>query len=252
MPHPPIQVFLTTIATQPVLRQRQDYILRILQTKKITYTSYDLASDEDAKRLWKRKAPLDKQQLPGILVGGKYPGTFDEFEEAVEYDEVDTFLRLNETWNVDDDDRPAPAVKPVGVPGAVPLAQMTPEHHKPKFFPAATPSVPVNKRQGEYDVSTELEGFGLQGVRVTDDDLIKLVEDLGLGGDEAAEMVKSLGGGVGDKPAEGEAKKTTSGKEEATNASEGGAKADSSKDTKLETSKPSEKISEKASEQSDK
>jgi len=47
-----------------------------LQVKKIPYTAYDLASDEEAKRLWKRKAPTDKQQIPGILVGGKYPGTF--------------------------------------------------------------------------------------------------------------------------------------------------------------------------------
>lgn len=72
-----------------------EYILRILQTKKIPYTSYDLASDDDAKRLWRRKAPpgafdlillcycaytasrtdsADKQQLPGILVGGKFSG----------------------------------------------------------------------------------------------------------------------------------------------------------------------------------
>ncbi|KIJ68604.1 hypothetical protein HYDPIDRAFT_37055 [Hydnomerulius pinastri MD-312] len=197
---PPIQVFLTTIASQPVLRKRQEYILRILQTKKITFTSYDLASDEDAKRLWKRKAPLDKQQLPGILVGGRYPGDFDAFEEAVEYGELDSFLRLNESWNADiDEDRPAPAVKPVGVPGAVPLAQMTPEHHKPKFFPQDpdTPLKPVNKRDGDFDISTELSGFGLQGVRVTDDDLRKLVEDLGLDGDEAADMVKSLGGDAG-------------------------------------------------------
>jgi hypothetical protein len=64
-----------------------------LQVKNIPYTIYDLASDEDAKRLWRRKAPTgerefipefkwfgssgghsDKQQLPGILVGGKFPG----------------------------------------------------------------------------------------------------------------------------------------------------------------------------------
>jgi len=57
MPSPPIQVFLTTIASQPALRHRQEYILRILQVKKITYTSYDMASDDDAKRLWRRKAP---------------------------------------------------------------------------------------------------------------------------------------------------------------------------------------------------
>jgi hypothetical protein len=79
MVSPPIQVFLTTIASQPALRQRQgvfinelpttstlitssvEYILRILQAKKIGFNSYDLASDEEAKRLWRRKAPLGEQ-----------------------------------------------------------------------------------------------------------------------------------------------------------------------------------------------
>jgi len=72
---------------------------------------------------------------------------------------------------------------------------MTPEHHKPKFFPqdSETPLKPVNKRN-DFDISTELEGFGLQGVRVTDDDLSQLIKDLGLDGDEAADMVRSLGG----------------------------------------------------------
>jgi hypothetical protein len=36
----------------------EEYLLRTLQVKKIPFTSYDLASDESAKRLWKRKAPL--------------------------------------------------------------------------------------------------------------------------------------------------------------------------------------------------
>ncbi|KAG1757729.1 SH3-binding, glutamic acid-rich protein-domain-containing protein [Suillus lakei] len=204
MPSPPIQVFLTTIASQVVVRKRQEYILRILQTKKIPYTSYDLASDDDAKRLWRRKAPPDKQQLPGILVGGRFIGDFDAFEDAVETEELATFLRLNESWNIAvDEDRPAPEVKPVGVPGAVPIAQMTPEHHKPRFFPRNpdTPLKPVNKREGDFDVSTELEGYGLQGVRVTDDDLRLLVEELGLEGDDAEDMVKSLGGGGNEKVA---------------------------------------------------
>ena len=176
----------------------------------------------------------DKQQLPGILVGDRYPGvralpfyactstndvrrtlTLCRYctrlpcrrptqrqpcsEEAVEYDELDVFLRLKESWSVDvDEDRPAPVAKPVGVPGAVPVSQMTPEHHKPKIFPQdpGTPLKPVNKRN-DFDISTELEGFGLQGVRVTDDDLQQLVKDLGLEGDEAADMVRSLGGEAG-------------------------------------------------------
>jgi len=124
-------------------------------------------------------------------------------EEAVETEGLATFLRLNESWDIAiDEDRPAPEVKPVGVPGAVPIAQMTPEHHKPRFFPRDpdTPLKPVNKLEGNFDVSTELEGYGLQGVRVTDDDLRLLVEELGLEGDDAEDMVKSLGGDGRDAP----------------------------------------------------
>ncbi|KAF7985316.1 hypothetical protein HWV62_6499 [Athelia sp. TMB] len=225
MPSPPIQVFLTTIASQPALRQRQalartsrgpdligsssEYILRILHVKKIPFTSYDLASDEAAKKLWKRKAP------PGafyhIIVARSFhahifqasssyldclSATHFQGEEAVEYDELPQFLRLNETWE-DDEDRPTLPQVAVGVPGAASPAQMTPEHHKPKIFPASASdsplrNKPVNRRTDDFDVSTELEGFGLQGVRVTEDDLAALVQELGLGGDEADDLVKGL------------------------------------------------------------
>jgi hypothetical protein len=42
-----------------------EYLLRILQAKKIPFTSYDLASDEDAKKLWRRKAPLGEEIIIG-------------------------------------------------------------------------------------------------------------------------------------------------------------------------------------------
>ncbi|KAI0076235.1 hypothetical protein K474DRAFT_1663212 [Panus rudis PR-1116 ss-1] len=43
--------------TTMLITSRAEYILRVLQVKKIPFTSYDLASDEDAKKLWRRKAP---------------------------------------------------------------------------------------------------------------------------------------------------------------------------------------------------
>lgn len=106
-------------------------------------------------------------------------------------------MQLDDKWDTTvDEERPAPEIRPIGVPGAVPIAQMTPEHHKPRIFPRDpdTPLKPVNKLEGDFDVSTELEGFGLQGVRVTDEDLRLLVEELGLEGDDAEDMVRSLGG----------------------------------------------------------
>jgi hypothetical protein len=170
-----------------------------LQVKKIPYTAYDLASDEEAKRLWKRKAPTDKPEIPGILVGGKYPGTFEDFEDAVEHDELDIFLRLKDKWDPHiDEDRPAPAVKPVGVPGASLPLQMTPDRLKSKIMaqPPASPMkgkvFPVNKRVGEVDVGDELSGYGLQGVKVTEDELRDLIAELGLDGDEAGDLVQGL------------------------------------------------------------
>ncbi|KAJ7293434.1 hypothetical protein C8J57DRAFT_1269043 [Mycena rebaudengoi] len=205
MPSPPIEVFLTTIASQPALRQRQEYILRILQVKKIPFKKYDLASDESAKKLWRRKAPLDKQQLPGILVGGKFPGPFSEFEDAVECNDLDTFLRLKESYDADIDQDHAPLPEqPIGVPGAMLPLQMTPEHLRSKIMaqsssPLKGKGTPENKRTDAFDVSTEMSGFGLQGVMVTEDELRDLVAELGLDGDEAGDLVKGLSTASPDK-----------------------------------------------------
>ncbi|KAI5121269.1 hypothetical protein M0805_002314 [Coniferiporia weirii] len=195
MPSPPIQVFLTTIASQPALRQRQEYILRIMQVKKIEFTSYDMASNEDARRLWKRKAPLSKQQLPGILVGGSFPGTYDDFEEAVEYGELDTFLRLKESWTSDPDEVPMLSAKPIGVPGASSPSQMT--NHKPSFAsPAPSPLKDKSKKGGELDAGAVLDDVSLQGVSVTDADLEELLSELGLEGDDVGELVKGLSNAI--------------------------------------------------------
>ncbi|KAF9056519.1 hypothetical protein BJ165DRAFT_1399161 [Panaeolus papilionaceus] len=216
MPSPPISLFMTTIASQPVLRKKQEYVLRILQAKKIPFTTYDLASDEEAKRMWRRKAPAGKQQLPGMLIGGKFPGTIDDFEDAVEHDELTNFLRLNESWDpLIDEDRPMPAAKPVGIPGAYTPMEMTPEHLKAKVL-AGTPSpspltkktIPINKRTDLVNVGEDLSEFGLSGVQATMDELKDLLSELGLEGDAAGDLAQGLSGGpvkplkFGKKPVE--------------------------------------------------
>jgi hypothetical protein len=79
---------------------------------------------------------------------------------------------------------------------------MTPERLRPVIeasSKSSTPltgkaAIPVNKRDDEFDVGDELSGFGLQGVQVSQDDLAALVEELGLGGDEAKDLVEGLSG----------------------------------------------------------
>ena len=72
---------------------------------------------------------------------------------------------------------------------------MTPDRLKSKMMAQAPASplkgkVPANKRVGEFDAGNELSGYGLQGVKVTEDELRDLVAELGLEGDEAGDLVK--------------------------------------------------------------
>lgn len=112
-------------------------------------------------------------------------------EEAVEFGETDQFLRLNEQWEPLEDDKPQLRAVPVGVPGAYLPAQMNPRH----VSPAPSPGKPKEKpRQSELDAGDKLGDAGLSGVNVTEDDLMKLVEELGLGEADANELVKGLTG----------------------------------------------------------
>jgi hypothetical protein len=148
----------------------------------------------------------------------------------VEYGELETFLRLNETWDETiEETRPTLPAKPIGVPGASSPSQMAKPAHRALFnaspggassplrgtatatatataAAAASPSATAalesspaeskgslrKRRVAEFDVGEELSGYGLQGVKVTDDDLLALVEELGLGGEEAGDLVKGL------------------------------------------------------------
>jgi SH3 domain-binding glutamic acid-rich protein len=161
----------------------------------------------------------------------------------VEYGELETFLRLKDTWDETiEETRPTLPTKPIGVPGASSPSQMAKPAHRALFnaSPGGGPSSPLRgatssssasspapaetqtkkslrkRRDEEFDVSEELTGYGLQGVKVTDDDLLALVEELGLGGEEAGDLVKGL-----SDPTD----KADKVKDEATEVREGGAGA---------------------------
>ena len=112
-------------------------------------------------------------------------------EEAVEFGELDQFLRLNEEWKPFEDDKPLLRAVPVGIPGAYAPAQMNPEHISPAPSPIKTKPT---RRDGEIDAGDKLGDAGLHGVNVTEDDLLKLVEELGLDEASANDLVKGLTG----------------------------------------------------------
>lgn len=84
---------------------------------------------------------------------------------------------------------------PIGVPGAYSPSQMNPHHYVPS--PGASPLRSKEQREKELDAGQALGDAGLNGVNVTEDELLKLVEELGLGGDEAGDLVKGLTSGGG-------------------------------------------------------
>lgn len=76
---------------------------------------------------------------------------------------------------------------------------MNPEHVSPAPSPIKTK--PPVSREGEVDAGDSLGDSSLAGVGVTEDDLLKLVEELGLGGADADDLVKGLTGEDASAPA---------------------------------------------------
>ncbi|KAG8911323.1 hypothetical protein FRC00_006698, partial [Tulasnella sp. 408] len=155
-----------------------------------------MASDERARKLWKRKVPVAKQQLPGFL-------TVEDFEAAVEAGDhvMRQFLRLDEEYNEELErawNTPAPEVVPIGVPGVQKPSEISGHQtvwHGPKDKPIDRSKVvkhDAKLAEGEIDLTETLGEFGLEGVVVTEDELAELVAELNLNKEEAANLVKGI------------------------------------------------------------
>lgn len=116
-------------------------------------------------------------------------------EEAVEFNELSTFLRLTEDYTPFSDDAPLLHATPIGVPGAYSPLQMHPQHAVHSRSPSPSP-LAVREREKKETVKADgvLEEFGLGDVSVSVDELAALVSELGLGGEEARELVSGLSG----------------------------------------------------------
>ncbi|GAA6006830.1 uncharacterized protein JCM10292_005466 [Rhodotorula paludigena] len=102
---PAIDVFVTSILSNPAIRGRHERVRRGLTSVRVPYSEHDVAGDEAAKSLWKRKSG-NKNELPFLLVDGEPVGNIEEFDEAVEFGELRQFLRL------DSDPIPPPPTAP--------------------------------------------------------------------------------------------------------------------------------------------
>ncbi|WFC99095.1 hypothetical protein MYAM1_001833 [Malassezia yamatoensis] len=88
-----VELFTTSILGNPVTRSRHDRYVTVLSALEIPFVYHDLASDDDAKRRWRRRAR--DPRIPGLLVRDEWVGTFEEFEEAVELSQVREFVKVD-------------------------------------------------------------------------------------------------------------------------------------------------------------
>ncbi|WWC89791.1 uncharacterized protein L201_004717 [Kwoniella dendrophila CBS 6074] len=94
MAPPLVTIYVTSLTSAPKVRKHIDLLRRSLKGLEIPYEEYDLVIDEDAKKKWQRSKPPGMViGLPGYLVGGEWVGTMDDFEDAVETQTLETFLK---------------------------------------------------------------------------------------------------------------------------------------------------------------
>ncbi|GAA6011854.1 hypothetical protein JCM10207_004267 [Rhodosporidiobolus poonsookiae] len=110
---PTIDVFVTSILSNPAIRGRHERVRRALMSARVTYAEHDVAGDEAAKSLWKRKNG-GKNELPFLLVDGEPVGSIEDLDEAVEFGELRQFLRLDAPASAPEASAPtsAPAAAP--------------------------------------------------------------------------------------------------------------------------------------------
>ncbi|CDU22548.1 uncharacterized protein SPSC_01178 [Sporisorium scitamineum] len=164
MAGPTIELFSTSILSNVKVRTRHERYTSVLAIKKISYVYHDLASDDDAKSRWRRKAK--DPQLPGLLVNNEWVGSYDEFEEAVEFGELELFLGVS----------PSAAQTEPPAPHA---AQSAVSSKDPSLYPTLPYAAEGAGRWKEPDADQFISTLNIKEDELTDADVDALLADIG-------------------------------------------------------------------------
>ena len=89
-----VKIYFTsvTVGSRNRIKQKQEQIFRVLDAKKIPYRKIDIATNSDRKDEM-REIARNPTALPPVFVkGNQYLGGFDEFEYAVEMEDIPSFF----------------------------------------------------------------------------------------------------------------------------------------------------------------
>ena len=89
-----IDYYYSSVSGDLEIKKNQDRIRNVLDSKKIAYTKIDVAASEEDKAKMRKIVGDEKALPPQLANGDQYCGNFDQFEEAIECEELEKFLKL--------------------------------------------------------------------------------------------------------------------------------------------------------------
>lgn len=169
-----VELFSTSILSNHKIRAKHDRFVSVLTVQRIPFVVHDLASDPGAKSRWRRKALIDPS-FPGLLVHNEWRGTYEEFHEAVEFGELDLFLRIDKDRlareaaaagleETTTEGQPSTVTQASGVNGV--------DFIPPPLAPEGSGARP------ELDADETLLSLGLSGVKLSDADADQLLAEV--------------------------------------------------------------------------
>ncbi|XP_031582108.1 SH3 domain-binding glutamic acid-rich-like protein 3 [Oreochromis aureus] len=90
----PVKVFFTSVSGSTQTKKNQDRIFSILSAKKIPFQTVDISQSSDDKDLMRQGAGDPTALPPQIFNGDVYCGDINAFDNAIEMEQLEDFLKL--------------------------------------------------------------------------------------------------------------------------------------------------------------
>ncbi|XP_039981691.1 SH3 domain-binding glutamic acid-rich-like protein 3 [Xiphias gladius] len=90
----PVKVFFSSVCGSVEMRKNQERIFSVLSSKKINFEAVDIAQNCADKDLMRKSAGNPTALPPQICNGDVYCGDMTAFENAVEMEQLQEFLKL--------------------------------------------------------------------------------------------------------------------------------------------------------------
>ncbi|CAG5928116.1 SH3 domain-binding glutamic acid-rich-like protein 3 [Menidia menidia] len=87
-------LFYSSVSGSTTMKKNQERIMSVLTSKDIPFKAVDIAQNSEDKDLMRKRAGNSKALPPQICNGDVYCGDYDAFENAIEMEKLEEFLKL--------------------------------------------------------------------------------------------------------------------------------------------------------------